>query len=281
MSLDPQRLLDLRIASRQVSYTDRDVILYALSAGAGALSGSEDLHLVYEDKLVALPTFAQIFGYDNSWLGTVGVDLRHVVHGALDMSFYRVMAPKGTVEVASRIAGLTDKGEGKGGLILQESVVSQEGHKVSTILSTLFVRGGGGFGGSVGTTVTGTPAPDGAATIELEIKTQSNQALLYRLLGDRNALHADPAVAKASGFDAPILHGACTFGIACEAIVRTFCDFDPSRLSRLAARFAGPLYPGETLVFSFWRHQEQVLYRATAKERGTPVLDNGFATLRY
>jgi acyl dehydratase len=158
--------------------------------------------------------------------------------------------------------------------------VSQGDAKVCTSLSTLFVRGGGGFGGSVGDVAPAAASPDGPADLEIAVPTQPNQALLYRLLGDRNPLHADPSVARASGFEAPILHGACTFGIACATILRSFCELQPTRLARLAARFAGPLYPGETLVFSFWHDQDRLLFRAVAKERGTAVLDSGAAMLR-
>lgn len=280
MPLDPQRLLDLQIPLRRVVYSDRDVMLYALAVGTGAAGSGADLHLVYEKDLAAIPSFSQTLAFDDSWLGSCDIDLSQVVHGALDLTFHQPIAAEGTIEVASRIAGLTDKGVGKGGLILQEAVLSQGGNKVCTSLSTLFVRGGGGFGGSVGAVVPTPAVPAGPAGVEIEVRTQPNQALLFRLLGDRNPLHADPSVARASGFDAPILHGACSFGIACETVLRSFCELNPSRLEGLTARFAGPLFPGETLVFSFWRDQTHILFRAVAKERGTVVLDNGVARLR-
>ena len=279
MPLDPQRLLNLKIPSRDVAYTDRDVMLYALAVGCGATGSGEDLHFVYENDLAVIPSFAHMLAFDDSWLSAGGIDLRQVVHGSLDLTFHHPVAPEGTVDVASAIAGLTDKGEGKGGIILQEAVLTQGGHKICTSLSSLFVRGGGGFGGTIGKETTAVALPGGPADLEIEVRTLPNQALLFRLLGDRNPLHADPLVARESGFDRPILHGACTFGIACVTTLRSFCELDPSRLQRFAARFVGPLYPGETLVFSFWQSQNQISFRAIAKERGAAVLDSGIAVL--
>jgi acyl dehydratase len=278
--LDPDRLLGLKHPVRRVALTDRDAMLYALAVGLGRDGGKDDLAFVYEQDQAVVPSFASTLAFDDSWLPEAGIDLAHVVHGSLDLAFVRPFAPAGDVDVAFSIIGLTDKGPGKAGLVHQETVLSQGGAPVCTVLSTLFVRGAGGFGGSCGHEPTAAAIPDRPADRTLEVATTPNQALLFRLLGDRNPLHADPAVAKAAGFDRPILHGACTFGIACATVLRTFAGLDPARLSRFTARFAGPLYPGETLVFSFWTEGERIAFRASTAERGAPVLDNGLAVVR-
>lgn len=278
MPLDRDRLLSLDVPARRAAYTDRDVMLYALSVGLGA--GEDDLPFVYERGLAVVPSFATVLAFDDSWLEAGGIDLATVVHGALDITFARPLAPAGTADVGFSIAGLADKGPGRGGIVLQEIVIDQDGAPAATVLSTLFARGGGGFGGSVGREAPAVALPDRPADETLRVPTDVRQALLFRLLGDRNPLHADPAVARAAGFDRPILHGACTFGIACATVLAHFCGHDPARLGRFAARFAGPLYPGETLAFSLWTMPDGVGFKAHAAERDTIVLDGGFAAVR-
>ncbi|RJG41047.1 MaoC family dehydratase [Mesorhizobium sp. DCY119] len=277
VALDPERLLALEIPSRQVDYSDRDTLLYALSLGAGF---DKDLRFVHEDEQRVVPSFGQSLTFDDSWMDPTGVDLAKVVHGGLDLRFDAPFTPAGSLELRSSIVGLGDKGEGKAAIILQETELLQEGRRIFTTLSSLFVRGGGGFGGSVGQQPEMNASPDREPDETFEVATRADQALLFRLLGDRNPLHALPEVARAAGFERPILHGACTFGIACLTVLQRYCDGDPARLSRFAARFSGPLYPGETLVFSFWKLDTGISFSATTKERGLPVLDGGRADIR-
>lgn len=276
MVLNPERLLGASIPTRRKTYEDREPILYALSVGARA----DELDLVHETRLRVIPSYAQMVGFDDSWLDACGVDLARVVHGSLDIVFHDALKAFGAVDVATRISGLTDKGEGRGGIIHQETRINQSGTLVSTGRSSLFVRGGGGFGGDRGTQPEPTEIPEGEPHLVASVATMVNQAALFRLLGDRNPLHIDPATAQCAKFDGPILHGAATFGVACLTFLRHFCDTDPARLKRFAARFAGPVYPGETLEFSFWQSSDTCLFRATAKERGVPVLDSGLAVQR-
>lgn len=276
MSLDPDLILNLPMPARQVRYSDRDVMLYALAVGANAA----ELGFVYEAGLQVIPSYAQMLGFDDSWLKPAGIDLARVVHGGLDIRFHGVFAGEGEVEVQSRLVGLTDKGEGRGAIVNQETRLIQAGKPVSTSLSSLFLRGGGGFGGTRGVEAEQFRMPDSAPDAAIEVPTAANQAVLFRLLGDRNPLHVDPASARAAGFDAPILHGASTFGLACLTVIRRFCAGNPARLERFASRFTGPIYPGETLIFSFWPRDAGVMFRARTKERGTPVLDGGYAALR-
>jgi acyl dehydratase len=282
MKLDPQRLMSLSIPTRSVSYEAREPMLYALSVGLAAdLTAPGELAFVYEPSLRVVPSFANSLAFDDSWLGQGGIDLARAVHGSLQLTFHAPLPAAGKVDVAATIVGLSDKGEGRGGIVLQETGISDDtGRALCTSLSSIFVRGAGGFGGSVGRQPESRDLVQRAPDVELDVLTLPNQALLFRLLGDRNALHADPAVAAAAGFDRPILHGACTYGIACATLLRQFCSLDPAQLAGLEARFAGPLYPGETLRFAFWRDGDGVAFRAKAKQRDAAVLDNGFATFR-
>ncbi len=279
MKLDPERLMRLRMPAREAAYDERETMLYALAVGLGNSAAAADLRFVYEPALCAVPSFASVLAFDDSWLEAGGIDLRQVVHGALDLRFAAPLRPAGSVDVVARVVGLGDKGAGRGGLVFQESILTQEGRTACTVLSTLFARGAGGFGGSVGSQLDAATLPAGEPGEGSEVATAANQALLFRLLGDRNPLHADPEVAKAAGFAGPILHGACTFGIACAEVLRRFCGRDPARLVRFAARFAGPLYPGETLRFGFWHMAAGIAFRAYAEGRGAVVLDNGLAVL--
>ena len=277
MALDPERLLKLEIRPRQVPYSDRDTLLYALSVGAGFGS---DLSLVHETGQRVVPSFGQALAFGDEWLAEGGVDLAKVVHGGLDLRFDAPFAPAGSVDVRTNVVGLADKGEGKAGIIVQETGLFQEGRRIFTSRSNLFVRGGGGFGGSVGQQPETNALPDRPADETASVETRADQALLFRLLGDRNPLHAVPEVARSAGFERPILHGACTFGIACLAVLQRFCAGDPANMTRFAARFSGPLYPGETLLFSFWKLETGIAFSATTRERGQPVLDGGRADLR-
>lgn len=279
MPLDPTGLMALRIPARIVDYTDRDSLLYALATGMAATAAPEDLPFAWEGCQRVMPSMATMLAFDDSWLEAGGIALKHVVHGALDLQFSAPLAPAGRVSAETRITGLDDKGTGRGGLVFTETVLTQAGRVAAAVHSTAFVRGAGGFGGSVGAEPDRLPQGEGTPDATFEVETALNQALLFRLLGDRNPLHADPALARQVGFDRPILHGACTFGIACAEVLRRFCDHDPRRLTRLAARFTGPLYPGETLQLAFWRLDGGVAFRAAAAERQASVLDTGFAGL--
>ncbi|MBC9206993.1 MaoC family dehydratase N-terminal domain-containing protein [Roseomonas aerophila] len=279
MPLDPMGLMALSIPQRNVVYAGRDSLMYALTVGMAASGEPDDLPFVWEREQRVIPSMATMLAFDDSWLDAAGIDLKQVVHGGLDLHFHAPLAPEGEALVETRIAGLDDKGAGKAGLVFAETVLSQGAGPACTILSTIFVRGAGGFGGAVGEQATFAKVPDGAPDVTSQAQTACNQALLFRLLGDRNPLHVDPALARQVGFERPILHGACTFGIACAEVLRVFCGLEPARLRRFAARFAGPLYPGETLAFSFWRNGNRIAFRATAAERAAIVLDSGLAEL--
>lgn len=276
MPLNADLLMGLEIPDRRVAYDDRDTLLYALSLGAGL---GADLGLAQEQGQRVVPSFGQNLAFNNSWMDAAGVDLAMVVHGGLELTFAAPFAPAGEVDIAARIVGLTDKGEGKAAIIRHRTEVLCEGRVIFTSSSNLFVRGAGGFGGSRGEEAPRHPAPEGAPEATVEVSTRPDQALFFRLMGDRNPLHSLPDVARAAGFDRPILHGACTFGIACMTVLEQYCGGDPARMASFAARFSGPLYPGETLVFDFWQTGDGVAFSARAKERDASVLSDGRATL--
>lgn len=266
--------MNLALPNRKVTAEARDAILYALCCGAG-----DDLSLVHEGGLRIIPSFGQNLCFDDSWMETGGVDLARVVHGGLDLCFARPFAPGSELMVRPRIAGLIDKGPRKAALILLETELADPEGVLFTSLSTLFVMGGGGFGGDRGIAAEVLRIPDTAPDEQSMIETRPDSPLFFRLLGDRNGLHALPDVAQAAGFDRPIMHGANTFGLLCHEVLTRFCEGDPSRMRRFAARFSGPLYPGEELQVSWWKSGDEVRFAAFAKERAVKVLDGGLAEI--
>ena len=181
----------------------------------------------------------------------------------------------------SSVIAAYDKGRGRGAFIVSQSVLrdARDGQPIATLTRTTAARADGGFGGPSG----GGPAPHAvparAADMVVELPTQENQAAIYRLSGDRNPLHIDPEYAVRAGFKAPILHGLCSYGIACRAVIQAYCDYDPSRLYSHAARFSSPVYPGETLSFNLWREGEVVSFEAKVTDRDVTVLRNGKAII--
>jgi acyl dehydratase len=277
-----EALRDHRFPVKRVAYSDKDTILYALSVGA--VSGPCDpreLRLVFEKDLRALPTIAAVLAHPGAWIANphFGVNYARLLHGEQQLIVHRPLAPAGEIDASYRVAAVVDKGEGKGALVhfekqLRDAATSE---LLCTVWSTLFLRGDGGAG-SFGTPPEPLPATPEVPLQRLdELKTSIGSALLYRLNGDRNPLHADPAAAAKAGFDRPILHGLCTYGVAGYLLVRTVCNHDPSRLLSLGARFSSPVFPGETIRLEAARRSDKVYFRATVPERNEVVLSQGFA----
>lgn len=262
-------------------WSERDSMLYALAIGMGSDPVDPGiLHFVYERGLRAVPTFAGSFSIDRgAWL-RLGLDQEKVLHGAHAVTLHRELPTSGRCTTRSRITQAWDQGSGKAAILLQEMELRLEpsGEKLATIATTIFARGDGGFGGPVGRAPRHA-VPDSPAERTREYGTLPQQALLYRLTGDPNPLHADPQVARAAGFDMPILHGMCTYGISCRAILDAWCGNDPAMIRHHEARFSAPVYPGETLVVEMWRIDEAVAFRVRSKERGIVVVDNGRSIL--
>jgi acyl dehydratase len=259
------------------------VILYHLGLGAGVpATDPKELEYTYERNLKVLPSFAVVPVF--SALGHLGaipgvsINFALVLHGEQDVEVHRPIPTAAKIETTGRVAGLYDKG--KAALIVLEVASKLEGGEpLFTNRFSIFARGEGGFGGESGPKP-GNEAPARAADAVVESPTVSHQALLYRLSGDKNPLHADPDFAKMGGFDVPILHGLCSFGVVCKAVVDRLLDGAVDRVARYQARFAGVVFPGETIVTSMWKENGKILLAAKTKERDTPVIGNAAITLR-
>jgi len=285
MPIDPAALRNWPIPEIEQTYTERDTILYALGVGFGADPlDPQQLRFVYEKDLQVLPSMAVVLGYPGFWLGdpNTGADWRKVLHGEQGIEIFKPLPPTGTVVGRSRVTGLFDKGPGKGAVLLSERDVVDKatGELLCRLTSTTMLRGDGGFGGPSGPLPEPHPLPQRAPDRDLKIATSPQAALVYRLSGDYNPLHADPEVARNAGFDRPILHGLCTFGVVCRALIELCCDGDPKRLTRMQVRFSSPVYPGETIATEVWKDDaEQVSFRAKVAERDIVVINNGRASV--
>jgi acyl dehydratase len=260
-------------------------MLYALGVGLGADPTDEtELRFVYEKNLLALPTLPVVLGYPGMWLKdpATGIDWVRLVHGEQGLRLHRPVPPEGEVIGRTRVSQIIDKGPGKGALIYTERTVidAASGALLATLTSTTFCRADGGFGGPAGPLKTVHELPTRAVDHSVDFATQPRAALVYRLSGDYNPLHAEPAVATAAGFKQPILHGLATYGIAGWAVVKQVCGGDPSAVQSLDVRFSSPVYPGETIRTEIWVDGKVVSFRARAVERDVVVLNNGRAELR-
>ncbi|HEU4895873.1 MAG TPA: MaoC/PaaZ C-terminal domain-containing protein [Acidimicrobiia bacterium] len=285
MAVDPAKVVGAELAGDSFSWDEEDVILYNLGVGAGDPPDDPgELSYTYEADLRAVPTFGTIppFAMMMS-LGAVEgleLDLTKVLHGDQTLTVHAPIPTSGKVTQAGRVVDVYDKV--KGSLIVLEivSTLERTGEPLFTNRSGVYVRGAGGFGGDPGPTADGV-APEREPDIVVESKTLPQQALLYRMAsGDKNPLHADPAFAAFAGFERPILHGLCTYGIVCKAVVDNALGGDPTRVGTYTARFTGHVFPGETLVTSIWAETDRHIVSASTKERGVTVLSNAAITPR-
>lgn len=262
------------------SVTPDACILYSLSVGMGAdPTDTRQLRYVYEPHLVANPLMANVLGYPGFWMKAkdTGVDWRRVLHGEQYFEVHRPLPVEGTVVGRTRIVGINDRGSEKGAFVYAERVVTDKatGEPICTISQTTVCRGDGGCGGADPSPHPLHQPPEREPDMICEISIAPQAALIYRLNGDRNPLHADPEVAQQAGYPQPILHGLCTLGHAGHAILRATCDYDPTRLKSMAVRFTAPVFPGETLRTELWREGTGLDFRSTALERDEVVLGNG------
>jgi acyl dehydratase len=207
----------------------------------------------------------------------IGLNRRGTLHGEEALTLHQPVPIAGEIIADSRVLAVYDKGD-KGAVVERETVLTdaKSGERLATVIRTAFARSDGGFGGpaeSPPPAATPTRRPDAI----LEFPTRRDQALLYRLCGDRNPLHADPEVAQAAGFPVPILHGLCTYGICCRAVLQAFCDFEPARLQRHAVRFSSPVIPGDVVRVTLWQDGDAVSFEADVPARAVTVIKGGRA----
>jgi len=268
--------------ARTFSYGERETMLYALGIGAGADGDPADLPFLFEPRLIAFPSQATVIAWDDAWIDTLGLDQRMIVHGEQRITLHRPLPSAATITAQASLAEIVDKGSGRGALLYVETRIAEadSGAPLATLLSTVFARGDGGFGGKPTGGIAPHAIPDRDPDSHVETSVPLNQALIYRLSGDRNPLHVDPAFARAAGFDRPILHGLSTYGVAVRSIVKSALDNDAAAVEHVAARFSAPLYPGEAVRTLIWRDGAALTFRMIAVSDGRIVLDHGLVRLR-
>jgi acyl dehydratase len=267
-------VVGLELPATTFEYDDRDLMLYALGVGAA------ELDFVFERNLKALPTFAVIPAFP-ALLGLAGgVEINPVMilHGEQGFRIEKTIPVKAKLTTSGKISGVYDKG--KGALVtIDTETRDDKGEVVFTNRSGVFVRGAGGFGGVRGPEA-GNVAPDRAPDKASEMRTLPIQAMIYRLSGDRNPLHVDPAFAKMAGYERPILHGLCTFGHAGRAVLAEYCGNDPSRFVGMSVRFSGVVYPGDTIITEMWDEGGGRIVFQSKNQDGRVVISNAAAEVR-
>jgi acyl dehydratase len=283
MPIDREKARGYELGEGRGSWQKDDVILYHLGIGAGnPPTDPNELEYTYEKNLKVLPSFVTVVSTDASGnlMKVPGVSFNPalLLHGEQDIEIHQALPVEAEIRAGSRIADVFDKGKAAL-LILETSARDAQGRPLYTSRMSLFLRGEGGFGGPSGPKA-GNEAPSRRPDGVVEQPTLPQQALLYRLNGDKNPLHADPDFAKSAGFDRPIIHGLCSYGIACKAVVDAALGGDPTRVTRYQARFAGVGFPGETYLISWWREGEKLLLEARSKERDAVILSNAALTVK-
>jgi len=283
----PENLTDLRGDPVTATWSDREVMLYALGIGMGEDPMDErELAFVNEGwikprdpSLKVVPTFASVAAW-HARPPSIDLNRVMVVDAQRDITFHKPLPVSATVTADSRWLGAWDKGD-KGAILVRETIATDEsGEPLFTLQGTTFARGDGNFGGPTSGQPETPKVPDRAPDQSVVIATRPGQALLYRLSGDRNPLHSDPEFAAKAGFKAPILHGMCTYGITCRAVLATFADWDETAIARHACRFSSPVYPGELVTVDLWRDGKTVQFQASIKDRGVTCVSNGVTELR-
>ncbi|MFL6662893.1 MAG: MaoC/PaaZ C-terminal domain-containing protein [Rhizobacter sp.] len=283
MTINPEQLLAAKIPRIDQRYGWRECITYALGIGVGLDPMDEaDLPFIDESRLKVEPTMANVLGYPGFWQRdpAFGLDWVKTVHGEHAVRIHKPLPGEGHVAGTSRIVDLVDKGAGRGALIFVEREITDQasGELLATVRQTVFCRGDGGFGGPAKTLPAPHPIPERAPDTHIELPTSPQTALIYRLSGDYNPLHSNPATARAAGFERPILHGLATFGITGHGLVKRLADSDPTALRAMGGRFSSPVFPGETLRVDIWHDDPgRATFRTTVPARQVVVVNNGFA----
>jgi acyl dehydratase len=284
MPFDRDYLTAYEFKNSAQTYQKRDTMLYGLGLGLGAEpTNPGQLKFVYEKSLSALPTMGVVLAHPGFWAGIedLAIDWVNMLHVGQGLTMHRPLPVEGSVIGRSRVADVFDRGPGKGALLLYERDVldAATGELFATVRQTLLCRGNGGFAGTPAEIPKPHTVPVRAPDHVVELKTLPQMALIYRLSGDMNPLHADPAVAAKAGFPQPILQGLATFGIAGFALIQAVLDYDVTGFQSLDVRFTAPVFPGETIRTELWQDSAAVSVRSTAVERGKVVIDNGLCLI--
>ncbi|MHB0791284.1 MaoC family dehydratase [Bradyrhizobium sp. 5.13L] len=285
MPINYEQLVSMKNLGQRYSYGDREAMLYAYAIGMGA-DPLDEKELAFMNEATAtgrplsvVPTFASVAAW-GARPGEMNLNRVMVVDGERDITFHKPLATAADIIADSSVLAVFDKGKGKGAVIRHQTVLKSAGSEpLATIVASVFARGDGGFGGPSEGQPEPHQIPTRAPDLTLDIPTRPDQALIYRLCGDRNPLHSDPEFAKRAGFPRPVLHGMCTYGITCRGVLQTYADYDPTAFKRHAARFSSPVYPGETVTLELWRDGDVISFEAKVKARGTTVVKNGMTLL--
>jgi acyl dehydratase len=283
MPIDYPQVLERRTEG-EGAWTNQETMLYALGVGMGAdPMDVKELAFVYERNLKALPSFASVIR--SRPVTSTGPEARMqlnpvlIVDGERNITFHKPVPAEAKIKTKGRVLGVFDKGD-KGAVVVNETIITDEaGDPIATIQSALVARGDGGFGGPAEGQPEPHTVPTRAPDRSVDMVTAPGQALIYRLSGDRNPLHADPEFAKRAGFPRPILHGLCTYGITCRAVLQTYADYDAAAFKSHAARFSSPVFPGETITVDLWQDGPVISFEARIKERGVTCIRNGKTVL--
>ena len=285
MPIKYDELMALKNLGQKHRYGDREVMLYAYGIGMGA-DPMDEKELLFVNEAAAtprslkvVPTFASVAAW-GAGPGEMNLNRLMVVDGERDITFHKPLAAAAHITADSSVLAVYDKGRDKGAIIRHQTILKDaDGGKLATLVASRFARGDGGFGGSSEGQPEPHQVPSRAPDRIVDISTRPDQALIYRLCGDRNPLHSDPEFAKKAGFPRPILHGMCTYGISCRGVLQTYADYDPTAFRQHVARFSSPVYPGETVTIAMWKDGNVISFEAKVKTRDVAVIRNGKTVL--